>query len=150
MSQSLCQIYAHAIFSTKNRVPFIKDDIRAELFGFMAGVLEKLNCPAIEIGGVADHVHVLCKMAKGIAPENLIRELKIPSSQWMKQQGNRFPDFHWQSGYGIFSVSPSTLPKVREYVMRQEEHHRSESFQDEFRRFLARYEMNYDERYVWS
>ena len=150
MSQSLAQLYVHVTFSTKNRAPSLVADVRPHLFGYLAGVMKNINCPAIEIGGVADHLHILCRQAKNITAEDLIKKIKTPTSQWMKKQGIGFRDFFWQGGYGIFSVSPSNLSSVRQYILAQEEHHRKETFLDEFRRFLERYEVEYDERYVWD
>ena len=150
MAQSLSQLYVHAIFSTKNRQPLLVTELRPRLFGYMAGVLQDLDCPAIEIGGVADHMHILCRQAKGVTAEDLIKHAKTTTSHWMKKQGDNFREFFWQGGYGIFSVSPSNLSLVREYILGQETHHKKESFQDELRRFLEKYRVNYDERYLWD
>jgi REP element-mobilizing transposase RayT len=150
MAQSLAKIYVHAIFSTKNRVPALTPKVRAELFPYFARVLTELKCPAVEIGGVADHMHVLCSLHKGMAAEDLMKEMKAPTSKWIKKFGGPLRQFSWQAGYGVFSVSPSNLSRVRKYIMIQEEHHRKEPFQVEFRRFLKRYQVEYDERYVWD
>lgn len=150
MSQSLAKLYVHAIFSTKNRIAFLKPDIRARVFSHMATTLQNLNCPPIEIGGISDHVHVLCTQSKSIAAEDLVKEMKVPTSKFVKEIDPSLHDFHWQGGYSVFSVSPSNLQKVREYIVNQETHHKKESFQDEFRRFLKKYEIPYDERYVWD
>lgn len=144
MSQSLSKRYLHAIFSTKNRVPFLKPEIRAKLFPHLATTLQNLNCPAIEIGGISDHIHLLCALSKSISAENLIKQMKIPTSKFIKEIDSSLHDFHWQDGYGAFSGSPSNLQKVREYILDQEQHHKKESFQEEFRRFLEKYEIPYD------
>jgi REP element-mobilizing transposase RayT len=117
MAQSLAKIYVHAIFSTKNRVPVLTPKVRAELYPYMAEVLDGLKCPAVEIGGVADHVHVLCALSKGMAAEDLMKDVKTPTSKWLKKFGGELGQFSWQAGYGVFSVSPSALSRVRQNIM---------------------------------
>jgi REP element-mobilizing transposase RayT len=160
MAQSLAKLYVHVIFSTKNRAPWLTPALRAKLFPYLAGVLQEMHCPPIEIGGVADHVHGLCAQDKGIALVDMIKEMKTATSAWIKKQENQGPellvmapslkDFHWQSGYGAFSVSASNVQKVRSYILGQEEHHRQESFQEEFIRFLEKYQVEYHAQYVWD
>ena len=150
MSQSLAKIYVHAIFSTKHRLPCLSPEIRTELYPYTAGVLKNIDCPAIQIGGTFDHIHVLGLLSKNLKPEELIEKLKTPTSKWIKTKGAQWSDFHWQNGYGLFSVSPSNLEKVQAYILGQEEHHRIASFQDEFRKFLIKYNIPFDERYVWD
>jgi len=151
MSQSLVQVYLHIVFSTKQRRPFLADkDLRKNVHAYLAGTCRNLKCPALIIGGVEDHVHILCRFGKTIDIAELIRELKRSSSVWVKEQDQRLGDFHWQSGYGAFSVSPSHVPGLKEYIGNQEEHHATESFQDEFRRLCERYGVEIDERYVWD
>jgi REP element-mobilizing transposase RayT len=150
MSQSLAKLYVHAIFATKGRIPCLTPGIRAELFPYLATVLNNMDCPAIEVGGAADHVHLLCMMSKSLAAGDLIKNAKTSSSKWIKTMGPEFDGFQWQAGYGVFSVSASNVPNVVQYIRHQEEHHRKISFQDEFRRFLERYRIEYDERYVWD
>ena|SRR5579863_5313578 len=148
MPQSLANILVHTIFSTKGRHPFITDAVRPGLHGYMAGVLKELNSPALIINSMADHAHVLCSLSKNLAVCKMAEEVKKSSSKWMKTQG--VPSFGWQNGYGAFSVSQSNAASVRNYINKQQEHHRKVSFQDEFRRFLEKYQISYDERYVWD
>jgi REP element-mobilizing transposase RayT len=151
MSQSLVQIYLHIVFSTKHRQPFLKDKtFRERVHAYLHGILENLKCPSLRIGGTEDHVHILCRFSKGIELEDLMRELKRGSSKWIKIEPPRLGDFHWQAGYGAFSISPSHVPALTEYIANQEEHHRHESFQDEFRRLCKKYGVALDERYVWD
>lgn len=151
MGQSLAQIYVHIIFSTKHRKPFLKEtELRTKLYAYLAGICKKQDCPALIIGGVEDHVHILCRLGKTIEVATLIREVKRGSSLWIKVQRKDLQDFHWQDGYGAFSVSPSHVPDLKEYIANQEEHHRRESFQDEFRRICKKYGVEIDERYVWD
>jgi len=109
-----------------------------------------MESPALTINSVADHIHVLFDLDKDRALSKVVMEVKRGSSVWIKTQGKAFDDFHWQSGYGGFSISPSAVAEVTDYIARQAEHHRDRPFQDEFRTFLHRYEVPYDERYVWD
>ena len=149
MPQSLAQIYVHIVFSTKNRRPMLHDSaLRDEMHKYLGGTCNVLECPVLRVGGVADHVHVLCRLGKTIAVADLVKELKRESSQWAKTKG--LEDFYWQSGYGAFSVSPAHVEALREYIGNQEEHHRTVTFEDEFRRLLTKYGLTWDERYVWD
>jgi REP element-mobilizing transposase RayT len=151
MSQSLAQIYLHIVFSTKERRPFLQDKaIRDELHKYLGGTCNNLDCPVLRVGGVADHVHILCRLGRSIAVAELLKELKRDSSQWVKTKSPALSDFYWQNGYGAFSVSPGHVEALREYIANQEEHHRAETFQDEFRRLLTKYGLQWDERYVWD
>jgi REP element-mobilizing transposase RayT len=151
MPQSVAQIYLHIVFSTKNRERFLTGaDLRQRVHAYLAGTCHNLACPAIEIGGVEDHVHVLCRLGKSESVSDLIRELKRESSKWIKGQAPQLADFYWQSGYGAFSISPADVPRVQEYVRNQEEHHRTVTFQDEFRRICHKYGVELDERYAWE
>ena len=100
------------------------------------------------VGGVEDHVHILCRLSRTSSIAELVRELKRESSKWIKTKDEALWDFHWQDGYGAFSISPSHVEELRTYIANQEMHHRQESFQDEFRRILKKYGVEYDERYA--
>lgn len=150
MSQSLANNLIHLIYSTKDRTPCLHREVQSGLFAYQVGILEEWDCSAIVIGGASDHVHVLFSLSKNHALAKVIEEVKKGSSKWLKTQGNEFRDFHWQAGYGAFSVSQSNVVEVRRYIEQQEEHHRVQSFQDEFLAFLKRHGMEYDERYLWD
>lgn len=151
MSQSLVQIYVHIVFSTNNRKPFLKDkEFRKRTFSYLAGTCKIQNCPALIVGGVEDHVHLLCRMGKTANVSVLIRELKRESSKWIKAEQPSLREFYWQSGYGAFSISPSHVEGLKQYIATQEEHHKHESFQDELRRICQKYGVEIDERYVWD
>ena len=151
MPQSLAQIYLHIIFSTKDRRPFLQnEDLRSALHSYLAGACNNLECPAIEVGGVEDHVHVLCRLGRMLTIADMLRELKKESSKWVKERSSDLQVFSWQKGYGAFSVSPSHVGPLRTYIATQAEHHRRESFQDEFRQLLRKYGVVFDERYVWD
>jgi len=150
MGQSLVKNYLHIIFSTKNRVPLIQGNIANELYAYLGGICKNLECTPIYIGGHVDHIHVLCMLSKKIALMNLLEELKSSSSKWIKTKGANLGDFYWQNGYGTFSITPSEIESVRAYINMQEEHHAKKSFQEEYREFLKKYSVDYDERYLWD
>ncbi len=150
MPQSLVKNYIHITFSTKNRYPFIDDDVEEELFSYLGGICKNLECNPIIVGGYRDHVHILCALSRKIALMKLIEELKTHSSKWIKTKGIQYQKFYWQNGYAGFSVNPTDLENVKGYISSQKEHHTSKSFMDEYRDFLKEYDVAYDERYVWD
>ncbi len=150
MGQSLNKIYIHLVFSTKNRKPMISEDVQDDLFSYLGGICKNLECNPIQVGGYRNHVHILCLLSKKIALMNLIEKIKSNSSKWMKTKGEQFTDFYWQNGYGVFSVNPTEIEIVQQYILNQEEHHKKISFQDEFLKFLKKYKVEYDKKYVWD
>ena len=151
MPQSLVQIYVHLVFSTKHRQSFLRDAaIRDGLHAYLVGICKNQDSLSLRIGGAEDHVHILCRLSKTIDVSKLIRELKRDSSKWIKTQSPQLMDFQWQEGYGAFSVSPAHVDALIEYIANQIEHHRAESFQDEFRRLCEKYGVEFNERYVWD
>jgi REP element-mobilizing transposase RayT len=147
--QSLARNLVHLVFSTKNREPFIVPELRDPLFAYLAGAFAAIHCPAIAVGGVADHVHALFLLARTLPLCDAVEEVKKGSSKWAKENGGPAV-FYWQNGYGAFSVSPSAERQVVGYIRNQEEHHRATTFQDEMRDLLARAGIEFDERYVWD
>ncbi len=151
MAQSLAKILLHTVFSTKERRPFLRDaPLREQLYQYLGGIFKHLDCQPVIVGGVADHVHLLAALARTLPPAEMVKELKRGSSLWLKDQGPDLRDFAWQNGYGIFSIGFSQVEEVRRYIACQEEHHRQLSFQDEFRLFLKRYGIAFDEHYLWD
>jgi REP element-mobilizing transposase RayT len=151
MPQSLAQIYLHVVFSTKHRAPLLLDsELRSRTHAYLAGTCRNLDSPSIIVGGVADHVHILCRLGKTICIADFVRELKRESSKWLKEQAPELANFYWQNGYGAFSVSPGHVGELTKYIANQEQHHSGESFQAEFVRLLSIYQIEYDERYVWD
>ena len=151
MSQSLAKILLHVVFSTKDRRPLLRDRaLREEMHRYLGGILSELNCLPIIVGGVEDHVHLLCTLSRTCAPAEMVKEVKRSSSLWIKTRAPELADFAWQSGYGVFSIGFSQIEEVRRYIAGQEDHHRKLTFQDEFRRLLQRYEVSFDEAYVWD
>jgi REP element-mobilizing transposase RayT len=149
MSQSLVQIYLHIVFSTKHRQPFLSEPVfRSRVHAYLAGICKNLDSPSLLTGGVADHVHILCRLSKTGDVSSLIRDLKRDSTKWIKEENLQLTEFHWQQGYGAFSISPGHVDPLKQYIANQEAHHKTESFQDEFRRLCRKYGVAIDERYV--
>jgi REP element-mobilizing transposase RayT len=150
MGQSLVKNYIHIVFSTKHRQSLILPSIETELFSYLGGICNNLECHVLKVGGYKDHIHVLCMLSKKIALMKLVEQLKSNSSKWIKTKGDDFKNFYWQDGYGAFSVNPSEVEIVINYIANQHEHHSKKTFQDEYKAFLKKYEVSYDERYVWD
>jgi REP element-mobilizing transposase RayT len=150
MPQSLARLPVHLVFSTKHRERLITESVRDPLHAYMAGVLQNLGCPPVLINSVEDHVHVLFELSRTVAVSHAVEEVKKASSKWIKTQGDEFVRFAWQAGYGAFAVSESNVAGVRDYIADQRAHHRQKSFQEEYRLFLERHGIPFDERYVWD
>ena len=151
MAQSLARLWTHLIFSTKQRYPFLTDPaVRSDMHAYLATVLRNHDCPTLIVGGTEDHVHALFMLSRNYSISNIVKEVKRTSSASIKSVARRYSKFRWQAGYGAFSVSQSHVAQVQIYIMRQEQHHTRRTFQDEFRSFLKKYEIEYDERYVWD
>jgi len=150
MPQSLSKVYVHITFSTKKRYPFIDEDIEQELWAYLGGICKALECNPIRVGGCSDHVHICCLLSRKITQMKLLEEVKKESSKWIKTKGEQYENFYWQDGYGIFSVNPYELEKVTNYIDNQKEHHKKWAFQEELVAFLKKYNVEYDERYLWD
>ena len=151
MPQSLANALLHVVFSTKNRTPFLKTpELRGTMTGYLIGTLQNIDCPSLIVGVVEDHVHILCNLSRTLPIAKLVEELKTSSSARIKEERMGVKDFYWQNGYGAFSVSQSNVEPVKTYIANQEEHHRTVTFQEEYRRFLERHGLAWDERYVWD
>ena len=150
MGQSLSKVYAHIVFSTKNREDWIDDEIESDLFSYIGGICKSLECNPVQIGGYRNHVHILCTLSKKISQVKLLEDVKKGSSKWMKTKGIAYQNFFWQDGYGIFSISAYDVDRVKDYIQNQRMHHQQSSFQDEFRSFMKKHDIQYDERYVWT
>ncbi len=150
MSQSLSRLLTHLVFSTKNRAGVLTPEIQAQLHPYLATVLESAGCPSLRVGGVEDHVHLFFALSRTKTIAEVVEQVKVGSSKWIKTKGPEFRDFHWQGGYGAFSVSQLDADKVIAYIAHQKEHHHGVSFQDEYRSMLNRAGIPFDERYVWD
>ncbi len=150
MSQSLSIVYVHIAFSTKHHQQLINDDVKTSLFEYMGGICKGMECNPLKVGGHRDHVHILCSLSRKVPQMKLLEELKKQSSKWIKTKGPEYSDFYWQDGYGIFSVNPTQTDIVVKYIENQHGHHNRVTFKDEFRAFLKKYQIDYDEHYVWD
>ena len=155
MSQSLSQLYMHIVFHINliDKVS-IPEELQSHLHAYLAKICINLHSPSIVVGGTHDHVHILCRMSKNIAPAKLLEELKTSSSKWIKTQASEFgmmlSKFSWQKGYGVFSVSAPQVSNVQKYIANQREHHRKRSFKEEYLLLLQKYDVEYNEKYIWS
>jgi putative transposase len=150
MPQSLAKILVHLVFSTKNREAFLTEPVREPLCAYASAVLRDLDSHVVAINAWRDHVHILIALNKNYSLAQVVMEVKRATSKWIKTQGKEFAGFLWQSGYGAFSIGQSGLDEVKTYIANQAKHHRVKSFEEEFRSFLKRYQVEFDERYLWD
>lgn len=148
MPQSISRVLLHIVFSTKHREPLIRDDIRPDLHGYLGGIIRNRKGNLIIGGGIEDHIHLLVRLPMTIAIADLVRDVKANSSAWMRERVEGH--FAWQAGYGAFSVGPTQEGSVAIYIRNQREHHRAATFQEEYRSFMQRYGIGFDERFVWD
>ena len=147
----LGRLLIHTVFSTKHREPVFQDlDLRRQLHAVMAGGVKHLGCIPIQIGGMSDHVHIFSTLSRTLCVANFVKEVKRSSTNWIQQLGDQYGHFHWQIGYGSFTVSESNWDDVNNYVLNQEHHHRKMTYQDEFRELLRRHKIEWDEEHVWD
>ncbi len=151
MSQAIAKILVHVVFSTKDRRPFLRDDaIRQEMHVYLAGILSHRDCLPVIVGGVADHVRLLVSLSRTGAPAETIKEIKRSSTLWLKNRQADFQDFAWQNGYGMFSLGFSPIEQVKKYIAGQEAHHQKTPYREEFLALLRRYQIPYNENYLWD
>ncbi len=150
MAQSLYKIYLHIIFHVKTTSPQIADEHLERVHSYIGMLVNSTGCKVIRVGGVGDHVHIVCLLSKNETVAHLVEEVKRNSSRWIKALAPTYEHFAWQGGYAAFSVSQSQIDKVLEYVGNQAEHHKKQSFRDEYLAFLRLYNVEYDDRYVLS
>ena len=148
MSQSLSKVNVHIVFSTKHGHNLISDAIRSKLHAYLTGIMANLGSYSYELYANPDHLHILCTLPRTLTIADLVSKIKSSSSKWLKLNGVN--GFGWQDGYAIFSVSASKINIVKSYILNQPEHHKKVSFQDEVRRFLKEYGIEFDEKYVWD
>ena len=150
MPQSLSEVIIDIIFSTKDREPWLDRDVRPRMHAYVATICRDLNAEVLRGGGVADHLHIVTTLPRSLSHATMVETVKKTSSKWVKELDSKYRQFYCQRGYGSFSVSASQLNPVLEYVGSQEVHHRTRSFQDDFRGFLRKYHVEFDERHVWD
>jgi len=140
----------HCVFSTKERRPQISSALKPRLHAYLGGIARRNGAKALAIGGVEDHVHILLSLPPKLALAKAIQLIKGGSSTWVHENYPNHREFAWQEGYGAFSVGISQVDATIRYIANQEKHHRKRSFQEEFREFLRKHGMEWDERYVWG
>lgn len=150
MPQSLARVLVHLVFSTKHRAPVLAPDVRAELHPYIAAVLNNDGCTALRVGGVEDHVHLLFALSRTRTISQVVENVKTSSSKWLKTKSAALAAFHWQNGYGIFSVSEEHADDVVEYILHQDAHHKTQTYQEEVRALYARGKLPFDERFMWD
>ena len=150
MSQSLSKLYVHLVFSTKGRVETLPKQHLSEINSYIAEILNRNHCPAIIIGGTANHIHILYVQSKTMSLSDIVRLVKSSSSKWINEKNGIFNQFAWQDGYGAFSISQSHVDSVINYIKHQKQHHEKSSFQDEFRRLCQLYGVELNEKYAWD
>src|SRR5579862_3911574 len=147
MSHTYCTNLIHCVFGTKERVDSIREDVREPLYRYIFGVAKNLGIEILALGGTANHVHLLMALPAKHSLSDTVRDLKANSSRWMSQNS---PGFSWQQGFGAFSVSPSQLPTVKQYIRNQIEHHKQRNFEEEFLLLLKISGVAYDPQYVFG
>jgi REP element-mobilizing transposase RayT len=150
MGQSLSNLLTHIVFSTKKRQPIIRSDVEFRLYSYIKAICQDHESPLLQIGGIADHIHLLVNLSRKHATSKFVNKIKSHSSKWIKTINNDFKDFAWQAGYGAFSVGQLEYQKVVNYISNQKEHHKMISFKEEYLKFLKTYGIKYDEKYLWE
>ena len=151
MSNSFSQIIIHLIFAAKHRQCLIHH-IKTDLYRYITGVVHNSNNgnKLYAIGGMPDHIHILTGIHPTQCVSQLVKDIKVASSTWINKQDIYMGKFHWQDGYGAFSIGQSMLDSTVQYILNQEIHHRQKTFREEYREFLTKYNIPYDERYIFD
>ena len=150
MANTYTCLHYHYVYSTKNRERWITPETESRVWAYLGGIARDNGMVALKVGGTEDHVHLVVGMPATITVSKAVQLLKGASSKWIHDTFPALAGFGWQDGYGAFTVSKSQLPGLIKYVDGQSEHHRQQSFQDEFRALLDRHGIAYDERYLWG
>ena len=149
MSQSLSKLYVHIVFHVKNNIVAIRPADEKELYAYIGGIIKANESFPIKINGTKDHLHILTTMSKNLSLAKFVEEIKRNSSRWIKNKGSYYQHFAWQGGYAGYSVSQSKVEVVGKYIENQKEHHKTETFQDEYVKLLREYNVDFDEKYLW-
>ena len=148
MANTYTNLIYHIVFSTKGRWPLIQPEWRDRRFAYMGGILREERGVPLEIGGICDHAHVMTKLPPTKALAMILDRLKSCSSKWINENGFLPAGFQWQRGYSAFTVSESAIPRVREYIRRQEVHHKRMTFETELREMLKKNRIEFEEKYL--
>jgi REP element-mobilizing transposase RayT len=150
MAQTLVCLRVHVVFSTKDRRPMITAEVEPELYAYLGGTIKNLDSCCLAAGGTSNHVHLLISQSKNIALSHLMEEIKKSSSKWIKTKGAALRTFGWQDGYGAFTIGQSQVEALQRYIAGQKERHKRQTFEEELVTLLKKYQVEYDERYIWS
>jgi REP element-mobilizing transposase RayT len=150
MANTYTQIHIQAVFVVQNRACIIHQTWKEELYKYISGIIRNHGHKVLAINGMPDHLHVLIGMRPTQSLSDLIQDIKGDSSKWINQQGFIKNRFSWQEGYGAFSYSKSHVASVIDYIRNQEEHHRKKTFIEEYHDFLKKFEIEFDERYIFK
>lgn len=150
MAQTIFSCYFHIIFSTKNRVKVISPEVEKEIYAFIGAICKRYGSVLLSAGGASDHIHLLISVGKNHLVPSLVGDIKRSSSKWLKTKGGLMTKFGWQDGYSAFSVGYLQLDKVKQYILNQREHHAKKIFEDEMRGFYKKYQIDFDEKFIWD
>lgn len=150
MAQTLVCILVHVVFSTKNRASFIDSEIEPQLKAYLVDLVKEYDSRCLAINGTEDHIHLLISQSKKHALAEIVGGIKANSSRWIKTKGEQYRNFSWQDGYAAFSIGQSNVERLKEYIANQKEHHRKKSFQEELKKVLNLYGVEYDENLLWK
>ena len=150
MSHTSTNLLVHLIFSTKARALLITSAIESDLHAYLGGIIREIGGAALSINGTSDHVHLLVRLPADESVADVARVIKTNSSRWIHERWPERREFAWQTGYGAFTVSESSVSRVRRYIASQPEHHKRRSFREEFLAFLQKNGISVDERYLWD
>lgn len=148
MPHTYTNLLYHIVFSTKERRPFIRPEFETRLYEYVGGTIRGIGGTCLEIGGIEDHIHLIVKLKPTINVSNFLEKLKPSVTSWARPIVH--PQFEWQDGYGAFSIGESQIPGVSRYIRNQQEHHKNQTFEDEFKAMLNAAEIDFDERYLWT
>jgi putative transposase len=150
MANTYHQVYIQAVFAVKYRAAVLEKEWRKEVLGVIGNLINETGCKTIIVNGVEDHIHCFLGLKPTVSISELMKTVKAKSSKYINDNKLILNRFEWQEGYGVFSYSQSHIDKVYKYIANQEEHHQKESFKEEYIQFLDKFEIPYDERYLFQ
>lgn len=150
MANTYTQIHIHFVFAVKYRLGIISPEWKEELYKYITGITQNNNHKMLAINGMPDHIHILIGIRPSQSISDLMKDIKQSSSKWINENKFATQHFEWQEGYGAFSYSKSQIDNVIKYIQNQEQHHKSKSFKDEYLDVLQKFEIEYDEKYIFN
>jgi REP element-mobilizing transposase RayT len=150
MPNTYTQLYAHVVFAVSGRDAAIRPAWKENLYRYIAGIVSNKNQKLMIINGMPDHIHILLGFKPDCSLSDLVRDIKSSSSKWVRENKLATGKFEWQTGFGAFSVSPSAIERVVDYIKNQEEHHRKKRFIDEYIEFLRESKIDFNPEYIFK